>query len=147
MFVRWIRIGAISGAMAVALGAFGAHGLKPSRDDYRRMESVAKEAMDHRLENFETGVRYHMAHVPALILTGLLGMLGLVSRKMGNAAGWCFALGTLGFSGSLYAMTFGGPTWLGMIVTPTGGLLLIAGWVALAVAAGGKEWRSAAIVD
>lgn len=70
------------------------------------------------------------AHALALLLTGTLGLLG--ARI--DAAGWCFLAGSAIFSGTLYAMTLGAPRLLGAI-TPLGGLLLLAGWLALGWAA------------
>ncbi len=118
---NWIRIGAILGGLAVAAGAFGAHGLK--------------ERLDARsLEVFETAAKYQMVHALALIAVGLLA----TSNRSGAAltvAGWSFLLGILIFSGTLYGLAISGLKWLGAI-TPIGGLALIAGWVALAIAAG-----------
>ena len=117
----WLTVGALAGAMAVALGAFGAHALK---------SRVSVEL----LAIFETGVRYHMYHALAL-----LAVAWAATRWPGpsiTAAGWLFVAGILVFSGSLYLMTFTGARWLGAI-TPIGGLCLIAGWLALAASA----WR------
>ena len=115
----WFAVGAALGAAGVALGAFGAHGLK------------ARVSPD-LLAVFETGVRYHLVHALAL-----LGVGWAAERWPGaltQAAGWLFAAGILVFSGSLYAMTLTGARWLGAI-TPLGGLSLILGWVLLAAAA------------
>jgi uncharacterized membrane protein YgdD (TMEM256/DUF423 family) len=113
-------LGSISGGLAVALGAFGAHALKA------RLTSDL-------LTTFETGVRYQMYHA-----LGLLGVAVAMTRvpavSLLNVAGWLFVAGTLLFSGSLYLLCFTGKRWLGAI-TPFGGLALIAGWVCLAVAA------------
>lgn len=114
---RWIVTGAALGALAVAAGALGAHALKA------RLEPAA-------LENWRTAAHYHALHAVALVLVGLW------ARRAGGgaAAGWCFLLGILGFSGSLYGYCLGGPRFL-VHVTPVGGVLLIAGWVAFAFAA------------
>ena len=112
--------GAILGALAVALGAFGAHGLKP----------VLTPDM---LANFETGVRYHMYHALALIAAALLAGRFPESR-LPVWGGWLFVAGIVFFSGSLYLMAFTGMRWLGAI-TPIGGVAMIAGWLCLAVAA------------
>jgi uncharacterized membrane protein YgdD (TMEM256/DUF423 family) len=115
---------AINGFLAVALGAFGAHGLKS------RLAPLADGAQ--RLGYWETAAHYHLAHALALGLCAVLA-----SRAAGAAAsvsGYCFASGMLVFSGSLYAMALTGARGLG-VVTPVGGLLLLAGWAALAVAA------------
>lgn len=110
--MNWVSIGAISAAVAVVCGAFGAHGL-------RDHVSTADLAI------WQTGVLYHLIHAPVLVL------YGFAARKSRGIAGWCFFLGTLIFSGTLYAMTLGGPRWLGAI-TPIGGVLLIVGWIAFA---------------
>jgi uncharacterized membrane protein YgdD (TMEM256/DUF423 family) len=112
-------IGALSGAMGVAAGAFGAHALRA------RVEP-------RLLEVFETGARYQLYHALAL-----LAVAWASSRWPGTfttAAGWLFVAGTVLFSGSLYAMTLTGVRALGAI-TPLGGVAFIAGWVCLAVAA------------
>lgn len=131
--LNWLRIGAIFGALAVAFGAFGAHVLTPRPEVMNAMETPARQALERLLANYNTGAHYHLAHALAIVAVGLANLPG--SRRALNAAGWLFVLGILGFSGSLYAMAMGAPKWLGMIVTPTGGMLLIAGWIALAVAA------------
>ena len=116
-------IGCFSGALAVALGAFGAHGLR---------RKLTAESM----VTFETGVRYQMYHVFALIIAAIAGgqitAAGLVS-----AAGWLFVIGTVLFSGSLYALALTQKRWLGA-VTPFGGLAFIAGWVCLALSTIGQ---------
>ena len=87
--------------------------------------------MDERsLELWRTAVLYQGLHAPALGLVGLLAALGVRSQL----AGWAFAIGTLIFSGTVYALALGAPRWLGA-VTPIGGVALIVGWVALALAA------------
>lgn len=110
----WWRVAGVSGALAVALGAFGAHGLKNLVDD------------PHLLEVWDTGARYHLVHAVAL-----LGVAAHPRRP--RFAGGAFVVGTLLFSGSLYLMTLTGARWLGAI-TPLGGVSFIAGWVALAFA-------------
>ncbi len=117
----WLRIGAVLGALGVTLGAFGAHGLKERLDEYS-------------LGIFETAVRYQMYHVFALVGVGLLEVVGRGGTSL-NVAGWSFTVGILIFSGTLYALSLTGIKWLGAI-TPIGGLCLILGWIALAVAAG-----------
>ena len=112
-------LGSISALLAVALGAFAAHGLK------------ARLAPD-LLAVFETGVRYQMYHALAL-----LSVAWACTRWPGGAsaaAGWLFLAGMLLFSGSLYALALGAPRWLGP-VTPLGGLAFLAGWACLAWAA------------
>lgn len=101
------------GALAVLLGAFGAHLLAP-------------RLPPERLQVFETAVRYHFHHTLAL---GLCALLNRHERLW--AAPFCFLSGMLLFSGSLYLLVATDWTWLGAI-TPVGGLLLVAGWLALA---------------
>ena len=127
----FLTLGAFSAAISVAAGAFGAHALR-SRVEPRL------------LEVFETAARYQMYHALALIAVALvLARSGDVTAAVlgpapGNslvvASGWCFVVGTLLFSGSLYAMTFTGVRALGAI-TPLGGVAFIAGWVCLAFTA------------
>jgi uncharacterized membrane protein YgdD (TMEM256/DUF423 family) len=109
-------LGSISGGLAVALGAFGAHVLK---------ERMATEL----LANFETAARYQMYHALAL-----LAVAWVVSRWPGSglpvAAGWLFVAGTMLFSGSLYLLALTGVRWLGAI-TPLGGVAFVAGWICL----------------
>jgi len=112
-------LGSISAALAVALGAFAAHGLR---------SRISPEA----LQTFETGARYHMYHALAL-----LAVAWAATRWPGGAvtaAGWLFVAGTLLFSGSLYLLAVTGVRVLGAI-TPFGGLAFILGWLALAWAA------------
>src|SRR5215831_4719036 len=109
-------IGAILGFIGVALGAFGAHGLRG-------------RLSPEMLAIFETGVRYQMYHVFAiLIIAAAIGHLG--TARVLVIAGWCFFAGILLFSGSLYALSLTGVGTLGAI-TPLGGVLLLAGWALL----------------
>ena len=115
----FVMIGAVSGAIGVGAGAFGAHALRA------RLEP-------RMLEVFETGARYQLIHAVALIAAGWV-----VSRfpgSMANASGWLFVAGTVCFSGSLYAMALTDVRALGAI-TPIGGVCFIAGWLCLALAA------------
>ena len=114
----WIGLGSILGGMGVGLGAFGAHGLK----DRLTPEYLAV---------FETGVRYHMYHVFALIAVGLIATR--IDSSLVRAAGICFTVGIVLFSGSLYGLTLSGVKGLGMI-TPIGGLFFLIGWFTLAYA-------------
>ncbi len=119
----WIKIGASLGFFAVAIGAFGAHGLK------ERMESLGTAAA------YKTGVDYHMFHVTALLGLGLF----LSTRASGpttasTVAGWSFVIGILLFSGSLYALAITGIKVLGAI-TPLGGVAFLVGWIAFGLAA------------
>jgi uncharacterized membrane protein YgdD (TMEM256/DUF423 family) len=111
--------GALSAAVAVATGAFAAHGLKAR---------LAPEA----LAVFETGARYQM-----YAALGLMAAAWAAARWAGAAAswgGWLLLAGTVLFSGSLYLLAVTGVRWLGA-VTPFGGVAFIAGWVLLALAA------------
>jgi uncharacterized membrane protein YgdD (TMEM256/DUF423 family) len=113
-------LGSISGGLAVALGAFGAHALK------------ARLSPDF-LDTFQTGVQYQMYHALALLAVGIALArwpgVGLLS-----AAGWLFVGGTFLFSVSLYVLALSGIRWLGAI-TPFGGVAFIAGWICLALGA------------
>ena len=135
--MSWVRVGAIVGALGVLLGSFGAHGLSPSRGALNAMAPSQREPIEHRLANFDTGVRYHMYHALAIVGVGLAVAGRGRSRSM-DAAGSLFLLGIAGFSGALYGLGVGGPSWLGM-VAPLGGLALIFGWVALAVGASDRR--------
>lgn len=116
-----LRAAAVLGALAVIIGAFGAHGLRG------RVDATL-------LEVFETGVRYHFYHALALLAAAVAVPALWQSRFTPWACvAWC--IGILIFSGSLYAMTLTGARWLGA-VTPIGGLAFILGWVFLAMAAG-----------
>lgn len=121
---RWMLVLAcLLGALAVMSGAFGAHALQGVLDERARGW-------------YDTAVTYHARHALALLGCGLLSLHAGKAAGQGwtLAAGICFALGTLIFSGSLYAMAFTHITRLGMI-TPIGGLLLIIAWICLALAA------------
>ncbi len=108
--------GALMALLGVAIGAFGAHGLKP----------FLSEQM---LAAFETGVRYHLIHALGMLSAGL--SLVYVPLRQFRWAGWAFFLGIVLFSGSLYVMSISGVRGLG-IVTPFGGLCFIVGWGLLA---------------
>lgn len=119
----FVILSGLLGFSAVALGAFGAHGLRA------RLQSLPDGAQ--RLQWWETAAHYHLTHALAL---GAVAWL--VHRGAGTAtyvAGWAFVAGIVLFSGSLYAMTMTGQTRLGAI-TPFGGLLLLVGWGAVVVA-------------
>lgn len=112
-------LGAASAFIAVAAGAFGAHALR------------ARLSPD-LLATFETGARYQMYHALAL-----LAAAWATTRWPGSLiqwAGWLFVIGTVLFSGSLYALALSGVRWLGA-VTPFGGVAFLGGWVCLVLAA------------
>jgi uncharacterized membrane protein YgdD (TMEM256/DUF423 family) len=124
----FLKIGFLSGAVSVALGAFGAHALK---------KIIDAEA----LAIFETANRYQFIHALALILASIL-FEKLQPKKMLMACR-CFTFGTLIFSGSLYALAILGKNYsfLGAI-TPLGGLMFILGWLMLFFAASPKKEES-----
>lgn len=115
--INWIGVAAINMAIAVTLGAFGAHGLK---------SLVSAQ----QLEWWHTATLYLFVHALGLLLVGLLIQLKYIS----HTTAWLLQIGIIIFAGSLYAMTLGAPRWFGAI-TPIGGILMIAGWLWLAVSA------------
>jgi len=118
----FLIIAAVSGFFAVVIGAFAAHGLK---------QTLAPAALD-----VVTGVQYQMYHALALLLVGL--WLSYKPAAPGlKPCGLAFILGSLLFSGSLYALAMGAPRWLGP-VTPLGGLCFLIGWLLLLSVA----WRT-----
>src|SRR5712671_5572966 len=116
---RWLLVGAVNGFLAVAAGAFAAHGLEAY---------VAPRA----LEIFQTGAHYHLTHALAIVATSLISRPEAAPRA--NLAAWLFTVGIALFSGSLYFMVLTGSNAFGLI-TPVGGVLLLAGWAVLAMAA------------
>lgn len=113
----FLSLGALSGFVSVAAGAFGAHALK---------QRLAADL----LAVFETGARYQMFHALALVAVAILLGRSADSRAL-VAAGWLFVAGTVLFSFSLYALALTGIRPLGAI-TPLGGLAFLGGWLALA---------------
>lgn len=111
----WLIGAGIHGAMAVAFGAWASHGAG---------SVIAEDAV----EWVRTGSSYQLWHVVALIAVAAL--LAHSRNRLVGVAGFAFCLGALLFSCSLYALALGGPAWL-VYLTPVGGSLLIAGWVAL----------------
>lgn len=109
------QIAAIFGFLAVALGAFGAHGLKSTLTSLGTTES------------FEVAVRYQFLHALAMLVLARL-------RPFPAGAWWCFAMGILVFSGSLFVLALTGLKWLGA-VTPIGGVAFLAGWLWLVIRA------------
>jgi uncharacterized membrane protein YgdD (TMEM256/DUF423 family) len=106
-----IAAAAITGLLAVALGAFGAHALQGMLEASRHVDT------------WNTAVQYHLAHAVALLAVALAGV------EFRRSA-WCWLAGTVLFSGSLYLLSVTQARWLGAI-TPLGGVLLLAGWAAL----------------
>ena len=127
MHRKFLVVAALLAALAVAFGAFGAHGLK---------QIVEEET----IKTFQTGVQYQMYHALALLLTGIL--LEKFPSKLLIYAGWFFIAGIILFSGSLYLLTLfkatdiAGLNNLGLI-TPFGGLSFILGWGCLFI----SFWR------
>ncbi len=115
----WLALGAANAFIAVAAGAFGAHGLKA-------------KLTPQLLETWEVGARYHVYHALGLIAVGLLATLR--PSGLANASGWAMLVGIVIFSGSLYALALSGVRMLGAI-TPIGGLAFLAAWVLFALAA------------
>lgn len=119
MSARWVMVAAVIGGLSVGLGAFGAHGLKGKIDA-------------EKLANFETAVRYQMYH--ALCLLAVAWFVGQHPSRWATASAWCFLIGVVFFSGSIYGLTFTSMRWL-IPFTPAGGLLLILGWAFLGISA------------
>jgi len=106
----WFKLGCLSGAVGVLLGAFGAHALKGRKSDAL-------------IKTWETAVHYQFIHALGLFVVSL-------APRESPLAGWCFVAGTALFSGSLYGLVLTEQRKLGAI-TPIGGLLYVAGWLAL----------------
>lgn len=118
-----IQAGGLLGALAVAIGAFGAHALK------------GMLAASGRSETFETAVKYQFYHALAMVLVGILMQnANTEATRMLGWSGNAFAIGVLIFSGSLYAICFTGITKFGA-TAPIGGLSMIVGWILLVLAA------------
>lgn len=125
----WLIAGSLLGAAAVAVGAFGAHGL-----------ADVLAAAGHA-DTWETGARYAMYHALALVAVGLRASARRATTML-TAAGWSFLAGTLIFSGCLAALSLTGIRVLGAVV-PIGGMLLIVGWLCLARDAAAAQSGSA----
>ena len=117
--MNWIATGAIALALAVALGAFGAHGLRGRLDDYS-------------MSVYERAVFYHFVHALGILIVS--GMLPWLPRAAASWVCWLLLAGVILFSGSLYALALTGQRMLGAI-TPFGGVSFIAAWVTLAIMA------------
>lgn len=134
----WIFRGTILAGLAVVFGAFAAHYLDSfCVEKYAEGESKMIGGMEvplsyKRLEDFKTGARYQMYHALAIVMVGLLAKTS--PSKSLSVAGWCFLLGIILFSGTLYLLTLTGQTFWGMI-TPIGGVFMIIGWGVFAKAA------------
>ena len=124
MLITFVRAGAIAAFLGVALGAFGAHGLR---------ERVTPDF----LAVYQTGVQYHLFHALALVALGFGGgtLAGTSPRaaKLARTCGLLWIVGILVFAGSLYLLALTGTRWLGAI-TPIGGVCFLSGWACLALA-------------
>jgi uncharacterized membrane protein YgdD (TMEM256/DUF423 family) len=116
--MNWSAVAAILMGVGVALGAFGAHGLKGRLDDYS-------------MGVYEKAVLYHFFHALGLLIVSLLPRIGAISQSAGNLVCWLLFGGILLFSGSLYVLALTGAKALGA-VTPFGGLAFLAAWFLLA---------------
>ena len=118
---------AMLGAAGIAIGAFGAHLLPNMLTELPEAEVLKRKAW------LETGVRYHMYHVTALMA------LAFADERLGrfSAVAWLWIVGVLVFSGCLYVMSIAGALYLGRIV-PLGGMAMLVGWLVL----GFKAWSA-----
>jgi uncharacterized membrane protein YgdD (TMEM256/DUF423 family) len=116
--MNWGLIGAVLLALAVILGAFGAHGLQNRLDDYSRGV-------------YEKAVFYHFIHAMGILVVAVLTRTGNFPETAADIVCWCLFIGILLFSGSLYMLAVSGTRALGMI-TPFGGVAFILGWLLLA---------------
>jgi uncharacterized membrane protein YgdD (TMEM256/DUF423 family) len=116
--MNWSAIAAVFLALAVGMGAFGAHGLKARLDAYH-------------LDIYRTAVLYHFLHALGMLIVATLPRTGTLSAESANSVCWLLAAGILIFSGSLYLLAVTGVTVLGAI-TPFGGVAFILGWLLLA---------------
>ncbi len=117
MSKTFLLLGAINAFLCVALGAFGAHGLK---------NSLSADM----LVVFHTAVQYHFYHALALMMIGLI-LIHFAKSKLITLSGWLMLLGIILFCGSLYILSLTGVRGLGM-VAPLGGLSLLSAWALLA---------------
>tara|TARA_B100000945_G_scaffold307403_1_gene295807 strand:+ start:1782 stop:2234 length:453 start_codon:yes stop_codon:yes gene_type:complete len=135
---KWIRIGAISGALGVSLGALGAHAVKSALEEKTEAGSMTTEVMSKVLENWSTATEYMMYHSIAIVLVGLVS--AHLCSKLLTCAGSFFTAGIAGFSLGLLSynillITSGTKViFLVAAVVPLGGVFFIVGWVCLAAA-------------
>lgn len=118
----FLLLSAVCGFLGVAMGAFGAHGLRAALDEYH-------------LAIYRTGVEYQMWHALGLALVGVM-VRQFPDMRLLSKAGWFMFAGILLFSGSLYILSISGIRWLGWI-TPFGGMAFLVGWFLLGLSA----WR------
>jgi len=124
---RWIVYGAVLAALAVVMGAFGAHGME---DYLAQFENGVR-----RMDVWKTAAHYHLVHAIGLILVGLTPS---GKPKLINIAAWLLVIGIAIFSGLLYIYSYTDIRILGAFV-PIGGVSMIAGWITFAVAAYSKR--------
>lgn len=117
---NFLFLAGLSGALAVIAGAFGAHGLQG------RLEP-------RLLASFTTAAQYHLIHAVAMAVAALAALDGRAAPRA-RVAAMLFLVGTILFSGSLYALALSGMRFFAF-VTPVGGVAFIAGWIMLALAA------------
>lgn len=122
--INWSSVAAAAMAIAVILGAFGAHGLRARLDEYS-------------MGVYEKAVFYHFVHALGLLIVSLLPRLGALTPEMSARISWLLLAGILLFSGSLYLLAVTGMRTLGA-VTPIGGLAFIAAWLLLAWSVSGS---------
>src|SRR5579884_868174 len=115
--MNWTAVGAALMALAVAMGAFGAHGLRDRLDAYS-------------LTVYDKAVFYHFVHALGILLVALLARTGAIAPAGQTRVAWLLLIGIIIFSGSLYALAVSGVRILGAI-TPIGGLAFIIGWLVL----------------
>lgn len=116
--MNWSATGAVLLALAVIIGAFGAHGLQSRLDDYSRGV-------------YEKAVFYHFLHAMGILVVAVLTRTGTFPEQATDVVCWLLLAGIVLFSGSLYALALTGNRALGMI-TPFGGVAFIVGWLWLA---------------
>ncbi len=116
--MNWTAIGAVLMALAVGMGAFGAHGLRNRLDAYS-------------MSVYEKAVFYQFVHALGILLVALLARTNAITIGGQARVGWLLLIGIVIFSGSLYALAISGLRVLGAI-TPIGGIAFIAGWILLA---------------
>jgi len=119
----WIIVAALSGAIAIAIGAFAAHGLDLSTEAGRKAR-----------EWLQTGSQYEMIHALAIVAVVALARSAAVNLPWAFVAQCLFLVGSVLFPGALYTLAFGGPRWFGA-VAPIGGAAFILGWLSLGLAA------------
>ena len=119
MYKLFLILGSINAAVAVSMGAFGAHSLKT-------------KISEDMLSVFQTAVQYHFYHSLGLMIIGVL-TISIKPEKYLGVAGWMMFIGITLFSGSLYILSTTATRWVG-IITPFGGIAFIVSWVLIAVA-------------